>query len=186
VTRVGRPRPDQLVQNQIIVRQVAADEDLVGPLADILVDCVEGGASVGFMLPMGRERAEAFWRTTLQSADRGERIVLVAEVAGRVVGTVQVVLEAPENQPHRGELVKLQVHRRARRHGVAEMLLREAEAAARRAGKTLLVLDTASVEAGRLYARLGWQRVGVIPGYALWPAGGLVDTAIYYKALTGS
>ena len=174
------------VPGDVVVRQVTADEELAGPLADVLVDCVEGGASVGFMLPLGRDRAEAFWRRTLQSAERGERIVLVAELAGRVVGTVQVVLEAPENQPHRGEIVKLQVHRRARRRGVAEVLMRAAEAAARRAGKTLLVLDTASVEAERLYGRLGWQRVGVIPGYALWPTGGLVDTTIYYKSLTGS
>jgi len=97
---------------------------------------------------------------------------------------VQVILLAPENQPHRGEIAKMLVHRRARRGGVAEALMRAAEAAALEAGKTLLVLDTASADAERLYARMGWQRVGVIPDYALWPDGGFVDTTIFYKNLT--
>jgi GNAT superfamily N-acetyltransferase len=96
------------------------------------------------------------------------------------------VLEAPENQPHRGEVAKLQVHRRARRRGVGERLLRAAEEVALGAGKTLLVLDTASRDAERLYDRLGWQRAGVVPGYALWPTGGLADTTIYYKVLTAA
>ena len=155
-------------------------------LADVLIDCVEGGASIGFMRPFEPARAAAFWTSTLDSASRGERIVLVAEAqdTGEVVGTVQVVLAAPENQPHRGEIAKMLVHRRARRHGVAEALMRSAEAAAVGAGKSLLVLDTASAEAERLYDRLGWQRVGVIPNYALWPDGGLVDTIVFYKDLT--
>ena len=153
----------------------------------MLIDCVEGGASVGFMLPIEPERAEAFWVGALDSASRGERIVLVAEEneTGAVVGTVQVVLGAPENQPHRGEVSKMLVHRRSRRQGLAEALMVAAEAAALEAGKTLLVLDTASAEAERLYDRLGWQRVGVIPDYALWPVGGFVDTTIFYKVLTG-
>jgi ribosomal protein S18 acetylase RimI-like enzyme len=111
--------------------------------------------------------------------------VLVAEEpgTGEIVGTVQVILTAPENQPHRGEISKMLVHRSARRRGVAEALMRGAEAAAREAGKTLLVLDTASDSAERLYERLGWQRVGAIPGYALLPAGGLVDTVVFYKNL---
>lgn len=173
------------MSNQIIVRPATAEEGHAGALADVLVDCVEGGASVGFMLPLEYERAKAFWTGALDSATRGERIVLVAEVDGtaEVVGTVQVVLTAPENQPHRGEISKMLVHRSARRQGVAEALMLAAEAAAREAGKTLLVLDTASDTAERLYERLGWQRVGVIPNYALWPDGGLVDT-IFYKELT--
>ena len=168
----------------IVVRQVGFDADVAGGLADVLVDCVEGGASVSFMLPLDRGRAEAYWLTTLESASRGERIVLVAEEdTGVVVGTVQVILTAPENQPHRGEIAKMLVHRRARRRGVAEALMRAAETAARDAGKSLLVLDTSSADAERLYDRLGWQRVGVIPGYALWPAGGLVDTTVFFKLL---
>jgi ribosomal protein S18 acetylase RimI-like enzyme len=152
-------------------------------LAEVLVDCVEGGASVGFMLPFDHERAKAFWAGALDSAASSERLVLVAEEAGVVVGTVQVVLTAPENQPHRGEISKMLVHREARRRGIAEALMRAAEDAARAADKTLLVLDTASDSAERLYERLGWQRVGVIPDYALWPNGGFVDTIIFYKNL---
>jgi ribosomal protein S18 acetylase RimI-like enzyme len=170
----------------IVVRRVTAEAGLAGALAEVLIDCVEGGASVGFMLPFGPERAEDYWSATLDSVMRGERIVLIAEDvdAGAVVGTVQVILATPENQPHRGEIAKMLVHRRARRRGVGEALMREAEAAALEAGRTLLVLDTASADAERLYERLGWQRVGVIPDYALWPGGGLVDTIIYYKDLT--
>jgi ribosomal protein S18 acetylase RimI-like enzyme len=173
------------VSDRILIRPASADERLAGALADVLVDCVEGGASVGFMLPFEHERAKAFWVGALYSASRGERIVLVAEVEGtcEVVGTVQVGLTAPENQPHRGEISKMLVHRSARRRGVAEALMRAAEAAAIEAGKTLLVLDTASDTAERLYERLGWQRVGIIPNYALWPDGGLVDTVIFYKEL---
>ena len=171
--------------NGIVVRRVGPGSDVAGGLADVLVDCVAGGASVSFMLPLERERAEGYWLTALDSASRGERIVLVAEEEGTgvLVGTVQVLLTAPENQPHRGEIAKMLVHRRARRRGVAEALMRAVEAAALEAGKTLLVLDTSSVDAERLYDRLGWQRVGVIPGYALWPAGGLVDTTVFYKNL---
>ena len=180
------------VDDDIRIRRVDGnDVSVAAGLADVLVDCVEGGASVGFMLPLTRQRAEEFWINTLESASRGERVVIVAEQheaatdAVTVIGTVQVVLAAPENQPHRGEIAKMLVHRRARRRGVAAALMREAEVAARAAGKTLLVLDTASDDAERVYGRLGWQRVGVIPGYALWPAGGPVDTVLFYKTLDG-
>lgn len=171
--------------NGIVVRKVGADAD-VGGLVDVLVDCVEGGASVSFMLPLERDRAEAYWKRMLERVMRGELILMVAEDqrSSAIVGTVQVLLTAPENQPHRGEIAKMLVHRRARRRGVAEALMRAIEAAALEAGKTLLVLDTSSVDAERLYHRLGWQRVGSIPGYALSPAGGLVDTTIFYKDLS--
>ena len=161
------------------------DESLAGALADVLLDCVAGGASVGFMLPLERERAEAFWTSMLASASRGERILLVAEEpdTGTIVGTVQVIFAAMENQPHRGEVAKMLVHRSARRRGIGEALMRRAEEAALEAGKTLLVLDTASADAERLYDRLDWQRVGVIPDYALWPDGGLVDTIVFFKDL---
>ncbi|MEP7111645.1 MAG: GNAT family N-acetyltransferase [Ilumatobacteraceae bacterium] len=168
------------MSDPIIIRRAGNDDRVA--LADVLVDCVEGGASVGFMLPLPRERAEAFWQNALADS---ERTVFVAEEpdSGTIVGTVQVVLTAPENQPHRADISKMLVHRTARRRGVAEALMRAAEAAAREAGKTLLVLDTASDSAERLYDRLGWQRVGVIPDYALWPDGGFVDTIIFYKNL---
>ena len=140
------------------------------------------------MLPLPPDRALAYWAKALDSATRGERVVLVAEEpdSATVVGTVQVILTAPENQPHRGEIAKMLVRRRARRRGIGEALMWAAEATAREAGKTLLVLDTASDSAGRLYQRLGWQRVGVIPGYALWPGGGLVDTVIFCKNLAAA
>jgi GNAT superfamily N-acetyltransferase len=157
-------------------------------LADVLLDCVEGGASVSFMWPLPRARALAFWREALAAAERGERIVLVAEgpagASGEVVGTVQVLLDTPDNQPHRGDVAKLLVRRPARRHGVGAQLVRAAEDAAREAGRTLLVLDTVTgSDAERLYARLGWRRLGVIPGYALWPRGGLCDTTVFYREL---
>ena len=177
--------PDDPVSDGVGIRPASVGDGDVQGLTDVLVDCVEGGASVSFMLPLERERAEAFWVDTLESASRGERIVLVAATgeSGVVVGTVQVILAAPENQPHRGEVAKMLVPRHARRRGLGEALMRAAEAAALEAGKTLLVLDTASADAERLYHRLGWQRVGVIPGYALWPDGGLVDTTVFYKDL---
>ena len=173
------------MSDQIVVRRAGADAATVNALADVLVDCVEGGASVGFMSPLTHDRAAAFWISTLDAAARGERVVLLAEEAGSgaIIGTVQVIVSAPENQPHRGEISKMLVHRQARRRGVGEALMRAAEAAARGAGKSLLVLDTANDSAERLYDRLGWHRVGVIPGYALWPDGGLADTIVFYKEL---
>ena len=153
-------------------------------LCDVLIDCVEGGASVSFMLPMTRAKAEAFWQGAAASVARGERMVFVAEDADRtILGTVQVILSQPENQPHRGDLAKMLVHRRARQRGVGAALLTAAERAARDAGKTLLVLDTASDAAERLYVRQGWQRCGVIPDYALMPDGAPCATVIYYKFL---
>ncbi len=153
-------------------------------LSDVLIDCVEGGASVSFMLPMTRAKAETFWRDASASVARGERVVLAAEdEAGPIVGTVQVILAQPENQPHRGDLAKMLVHRRARRRGIGAALLVAAERSALDAGKTLLVLDTASDDAERLYERQGWQRCGRIPDYALWPAGGPCATTFFFKFL---
>jgi GNAT superfamily N-acetyltransferase len=153
-------------------------------LSDVLIDCVDGGASVSFMLPMTRAKADTFWRSTAASAARGERLVFVAEDAdGAIVGTAQIILAQPENQPHRGDLAKMLVHRRARKRGVGAALLEAAERGARRAGKTLLVLDTASDDAERLYARQGWQRCGVIPDYALWPDGRPCATTFFFKFL---
>ena len=168
------------------VRRVQAlDDAQVGALADVLIDCVEGGASVSFMHPLSRERAMAFWRRVAQGVAAGERALLVAGDEHGLCGTVQLVLEQPENQPHRAELSKMLVHRRARRQGLGAALMRAAEATARECGKTLLVLDTASADAERLYERLGWVRVGVIPDYALLPQGGLCGTTVYYRNLVG-
>jgi GNAT superfamily N-acetyltransferase len=169
---------------RIVPAEVAFER--IAELAAILLDCVEGGASVSFMAPLTREKAEAFWRDVAEGVAAGERILLVAEdpADGRIVGTVQVVLDLPENQPHRGEIVKMLVHRSARRRGLGETLMRAAVDAARTAGKTLLVLDTVTgSDADRLYERLGWVRLGVVPGYALMPDGAPCDATIFYKTL---
>lgn len=173
----------------IRIRAAGDEPRLAAALAEVLIDCVEGGASVSFMRPLPHQRALAFWQGAMDSARRGERIVLVAEDVGSdtVVGTVQLLLAMPDNQPHRADLAKMLVHPRARRRGLGAALMQAAEAAARDAGKTLLVLDTVTGgDAERLYSRLGWQRVGVIPGYALWPGGGLCDTTYFYKLLTAA
>jgi len=160
------------------------DRDIEG-LSNVLIDCVEGGAGVSFMLPMSRAKADTFWRSAIESATRGERMILVAEDGrGAIVGTVQVIWAQPENQPHRGDIAKMLVHRRARRQGIGAALLAAAERFARDSGRTLLVLDTASDDAERLYARQGWQIVGKIPNYALFPDGRTSDTTVFYKSLT--
>lgn len=166
-----------------IRRLSSVTEAQIAGLAEVLIDCVEGGASVSFMRPLAPDKAAAFWRGVAGELAQGHRALLVAEDAGGIVGTVQLIFDLPENQPHRADLSKMLVHRRARRRGVGEALLRAAEELARAHGRWLLVLDTASREAERLYARMGWVRVGAIPGYALWPAGGLCDTTFYYRSL---
>jgi len=170
----------------IRIRSLAAfGEREVRELSDVLIDCVEGGASVSFMLPMTRAKAETFWQGTAASVARGERTVLIAEdVAGKIVGTVQVILNLPENQPHRGDVAKMLVHRRARRHGIGAALLRAAEVSAKDSGRTLLVLDTVTGgDAERMYARNDWQRCGVIPDYALFPDGRTCATTVFFKHL---
>ena len=155
-----------------------------GGLCEVLIDCVEGGASVSFMHPMTIAKAAEFWREIGASVARGERALLVAEDEhGAILGTAQVVWASPENQPHRADVAKMLVHRRARRLGVGAAVLEAAERAAAEAGKKLLVLDTASADAERLYARGGWQRVGHIPNFALLPDGAPCATVVFYKQL---
>src|SRR5437868_7304544 len=136
----------------------ALDDAQIDGLADVLIDCVEGGASVSFMHPLPRDRAVAFWRRVAQGVAAGERAILVAEDARGLCGTVQLVLDQPENQPHRADLVKMLVHSRARRQGLGAALMSAAEATARECGKTLLVLDAVTGgDAERLYQSLGWE-----------------------------
>jgi predicted GNAT family acetyltransferase len=166
------------------VRRLATvSEAQIHQLAELLVDCVHTGASVSFMAPLELKHAQAFWRGVADGVAQGERALLVAEDEGGIVGTVQLVLAQPDNQPHRADVSKMLVLRRLRRRGLGEALMQHAEQLARSGGKTLLVLDTASADAERLYARLGWQRCGVIPGYALLPEGGLCDTTFFYREL---
>jgi GNAT superfamily N-acetyltransferase len=168
-----------------LVRRVQAPSDAeLEALADVLIDCVDGGASVSFMHPLSRAHALAFWRQVAAGVTAGERALLVADDRDGICGTVQLVLAQPDNQPHRADLAKMLVHRRTRRQGLGEALMRAAEATATACGKTLLVLDAVTGGDGaRLYERLGWQRVGVIPDYALLPHGGLCSTTYYYREL---
>jgi ribosomal protein S18 acetylase RimI-like enzyme len=153
-------------------------------LAAILVDCVAGGASVSYMAPFTHEQARDAFDAVAVEVEQGRRLLLGAFAEGRLVGTVQVNLALPPNQPHRAEIAKLLVHRSARRRGIAQLLMEHAEEEARAEGKTLLVLDAVTDgDAARLYERLGWTKVGVIPGYALYPDGRPCDTTVFWKAL---
>lgn len=164
---------------------VVSDAEIVG-LSELLIDCVDGGSSVSFMYPLTRERADAFWRKVAADVAVGARALLVAEDDVGICGTVQLVLDMPENQPHRAELVKMLVQRRARRRGLGAALMRAAESMALDCGRTLLVLDAVTGDAGeRLYTRLGWTRVGVIPRYALMPDGAYCATTFFYRDLGG-
>jgi GNAT superfamily N-acetyltransferase len=166
-----------------IRRITQLDARAVQELAQVLIDCVEGGASVSFMHPLPLPKAVSFWRQVAEDVAAGRRALLVAEDEVGICGTVQLILDQPENQPHRADIAKMLVHRRARRGGVGAALMRAAEAVARASGKSLLVLDTASDDAERLYARMGWNLVGTVPDYALLPQGGLCSTRLYYRRL---
>jgi GNAT superfamily N-acetyltransferase len=168
------------------IRALAADEGLrhVDALAEILADCVAGGASVSFLLPCSAEDARSFWIGEAERAARGERVVLVAGDAAGLAGTVELVPVWQPNQPHRAEIAKLLVHRRSRGRGVGRALMQRAEREALRRGRTLLTLDTVPGDtAERLYLALGYTRAGIIPDYAMWPDGRLCDTAIFWKRL---
>ena len=167
--------------------QLSADavRDRISQLADVLEDCVAGGASVSFMLPFHRDTASAFWQGVARSAAAGERRVLAAiDDKDTVIGTVQLIVDLPENQPHRAEVAKLLVHSRGRRRGIAAALMAELERLAAAGNKTTLVLDTATGSgAETFYSRCGWQRVGVIPAFALMPDGKMTGTTLFYKQL---
>jgi ribosomal protein S18 acetylase RimI-like enzyme len=152
-------------------------------LAAVLVDCVEGGASVSYMAPFSHEQARGAFEVVAADVEEGRRLLLGAFEGDELAGTVQVILAMPPNQPHRAEIAKLLVRRSARRRGIAQLLMEQAEHEARAEGKALLVLDTADGAAERLYDRLGWTRVGVIPGYALYPDGRPCATTIFWKAI---
>lgn len=169
------------------VRTLSRDDILLhlNDLSDILINCVEGGASVSFMLPFSRDNAQAFWQRTAASVAANERILLAAvNPQQRIVGTVQLIIDQPENQPHRADVAKLLVHEDARRFGIASQLMAHLETLAHSAGKNVLVLDTATGSgAETFYQRAGWQKVGEIPRYALMPAGELTATSVFYKFL---
>ena len=171
---------------QIEIRRLSSVEvqqELDG-LAAVLVDCVAGGASVSYMPPFTQEDGRAVFEAVAAEVERGGRLLLAAFADGDLVGTVQVIYAVQPNQPHRGEIAKLLVHRSARRRGIARLLMERAEAEARAEGKTLLVQDTATGDGAEfLYERLGWTGVGVIPGYALYPDGQPCDTTVFWKSI---
>lgn len=156
-------------------------------LAEILVQVVAGRGSVSFMHPLAPDAALAFWQASLLSAGRGERIVLGAWDGALLVGSVTLLLDCPPNQPHRAEVAKMMTRPSHRGRGIAQALMRRAEALAVANGKSLVVLDTASEGgAAGLYERLGYTLAGEIPDYALKPHGGLTGTRIYWKRLAGA
>ena len=169
---------------EIVELDAAGVAAAIGELSEVLADCVNGGASVNFMLPYGPDDAAQFFRKVVAAIERGEIVLLAAKLGGRIVGTVQLGMDTPPNQPHRGDVAKLLVHRSARRRGIARLLMEHAEREALAAGKTLLVLDTVTGDpAERLYERIGWTKVGVIPNYALYPDGRPCDTTVFFKAI---
>jgi GNAT superfamily N-acetyltransferase len=168
------------------IRRLTAAEvrQHLGALAEVLLDCVEGGASVSFMASLSRAEAEAFFENVLEGVQKADRILLAAFFDSKLVGTVQIVVSMPPNQPHRADVAKLLVLRSARGKGVGRRLMEHAEEVSRLAGKTLLVLDTATGDdAEKLYVRLGWTRLGVIPRYAMYPDGRWGDTSFFWKRL---
>jgi ribosomal protein S18 acetylase RimI-like enzyme len=174
------------VAEEIEIRRLASVEvhEQLDGLASVLVDCVAGGASVSYLTPFSHEQACGAFEAVAGEVEQGRRLLLAAFAGGDLVGTVQVILALPPNQPHRAEIAKLLVHRSARRRGIARLLMERAEVEARTEGKTLLVLDTVTGDnAERLYERLGWTKVGVIPGYALYPDRRPCDTTIFWKSL---
>jgi GNAT superfamily N-acetyltransferase len=161
-----------------------AYRDAVDRLAEVLVDVVDGGASVGFRAPFDRAEAAAWWRSRQAAVDHGSLLVWAAEEPAGIVGTVSLIREPKANGSHRAEIVKLMVHRAARGHGLGRALLTTAESAAAAAGATLLLLDTVTDSpAERLYQSAGWTRYGIVPDYATDPAGTYEDCSFFYKSL---
>jgi len=170
----------------IDIAPLAASPETVAALADLLIETVASGASVTFMHPLSPERARRFWETGLAAAARGERVVLGARENGRLIGTVTLSLDTPDNQQHRAEISKLMTAVSHRRRGIARALMHEAERIAADRGRILLTLDTAAEDgAAGFYERLGYCRAGMIPEYAYKPLGGLVATILYYKRMGG-
>lgn len=170
----------------IVVRRLEADEALarVPALSAILKDAVDGGAGVHFVAPLDPAQAEAFWKRVAQMVARRERVLLGALDGDELVGTAQLILDTPPNQPHRADVGKVMVHSRARRRGIARRLMATLEEEARALGRSLLTLDTvAGSAAEHLYRASGWIHVGNIPRYALGLHGALTATSILYKEL---
>jgi GNAT superfamily N-acetyltransferase len=169
---------------EITVLDAPVADTALDQLASVLVDCVEGGASVSFMSPFPHSEALAFFRKVAASVASKDTVLLAARLDGRIVGTVQLGLDTPPNQPHRADIKKMLVHRSARGRGIGAALMARVEEEARRNRRWLLVLDTVPGENGhRVYKRAGWTETGIIPDYALFPDGRICDTAVMWKRL---
>ncbi|CAI1635873.1 GNAT family N-acetyltransferase [Serratia plymuthica] len=171
----------------IEIQQLNADavQNALPELAEMLQASVSQGASIGFVMPFTLEQAQAFWHRLLPAIEREDRILLVARQAGRVVGTVQLLLDMPDNGRHRAEVVKLMVHPQARRQGIARELMLQIQQRAIQHQRHLLVLDTLTGDTAEgMYRQLGFQLAGSIPQYARASNGSALDATSYmYKLL---
>ena len=170
----------------IHITQARNNQATINALSDVLIDCVKGGASISFMHPLSKSKAEQFWIDALTRAERNERVILVAEDSNhqQIIGCVQLIVDLPENQPHRADVSKVLVHSNYRNQGIASQLMAELEHTAHKLQKLLLVLDTTTGSAAeKLYTKLGWQKVGDIPNFALLPNGELSGTTVFYRQL---
>jgi GNAT superfamily N-acetyltransferase len=169
---------------EIAVLEAPIPDAALEELSDVLVDCVAGGASVSFMAPFSQADGLKFFRKVAGAVASGDTVLIAAKLDGRVVGTVQLGLDTPPNQPHRADVKKMLVHRAARSRGIGARLMAAVEDEAKKRGRWLVVLDTVPGMSGyRLYQRAGWTESGVIPNYALMPDGSLCDTAVFWKRL---
>jgi len=184
IAAIKRKRAEPVLMPDFQIKALQPSPEVGATLAEILVETVANGGSVSFMHPLPLAAADTFWKDSLASAGRGERIVFGAFDGQALVGTVTLLLNLPPNQPHRAEIAKMMTRVSHRGRGVATALMGVAEAAAIFRGRSLLVLDTAVEDgASKLYERLGFQLTGVIPDYALKPHGGLTGTMIYWKRI---
>lgn len=172
------------MQLPVRITALCSQPEIVRALAELIIETVAHGGSVSFMHPLSEKKAVAFWKNSLAAADRGERVVLGAYVGEELAGTVTLLLDCPDNQPHRAEIAKMMTHVSRRGQGIARSLLEAAEKIAAARGKTLLTLDTAEDEgAAGLYEKMHYVKAGLIPDFALKPHGGLTGTVLYYKRL---
>ena len=168
----------------IQIKSLSASPKTCEALSTLMIEVVANNGSVSFMHPLEPERARAFWDASLAAADRGERIVLGAFDGEMLAATVTLLLDCPPNQPHRAEIAKMMTRPSHRHRGIAGALLREAERLAIQRKRTLLVLETATIDgASRLYERHGYTFAGEIPDYALTPFGELTGTRLYWKRI---
>ena len=171
----------------LITTLASADLETALPqLVALFQDAIDSGAALGFLPPLTAEAGAAYWRRVGEGVAAGSLVLLVARAAGshEIVGTVQLAPAPQANGRHRAEVMKMMVHRRARRQGIARQLLQALEAEAHRRGRTTLVLDTRAGDVAEpLYQAVGYRVAGSIPAFARNPDGSLHATVLYYKLL---